>query len=146
MTLKPDYLEAHCNLAGALAQTGRPQEAIEHYERALAINPNYPEAHNNLGAVLDQTGRSQEAIEHFKQALQLRPDYISACDNLALAYANMHRSSEAIAAARKAIELARSQGQTAQAMQIEDWLNSYQAGKPDVPNTSPPSKSTSPQH
>jgi hypothetical protein len=56
----------------------------------------------------------------------------------------MGQSSEAVAAAKKALELARSQGRTAQAKEIEDWLNSHRSGLPDHPNTPPPSK-TDPQ-
>ena len=84
-----------------------------------------------------QAGRPGEAIEHFQQALRLKPQFTDAYYNLALAYAGMHQSSEAVAAAGKALELARSQGQTALARQIEDWLNSYSAGQPD-PRKMPP--------
>jgi protein O-mannosyl-transferase len=144
LTLKTDYPEAQNFLGSALLKTGRPQEAIEHFQEALRLKPDYTEVCNNLGVTLLQTGRPQDAIEQFKRAVQLRPDYINAFFNLALAYADMRQSSEAVAAAQKSLELARSAGQTNIAKQIEDWLNSYRAGLPDLPDAPSASKSTIP--
>jgi tetratricopeptide (TPR) repeat protein len=134
LRLSPDSIEAHKNLGAILAQTGRHEEAIEHFQQALRLDPVNSEVHNSLGRALANTGRLQEAIEHFEQALRLNHHSINAYYNLALAYAGMKRSSEAIAAAQKGLELARSQGQTAVAKQIEDWLNSYRAGLQGVQN------------
>ncbi len=84
-----------------------------------------PQVQNNLGNALVDAGRLPEAIEHYEQALRLKPDYVKAYSNLALAYAQTNRPDQAVAAAQKAIDLARSQGQTALAKQLEDWLKSY---------------------
>ncbi len=126
--LKPYYPDAYNNLGNALTYLGRTGEAIEQFQEALRLKPNYADAHNNLGVVLVQTGKLQEALDHIKQAVKIKPDYLNAYKNLALVYATMHQSSEAVAAAQKALEIARSKEQTAQAMQIENWLNSYRAG------------------
>ena len=75
--------EAHNNLGVALAQVGRVQEAIGHFEQALRINPDFAEAHYNLGVALAQVGRVQEAIGHFEQALRLKPDFTEAQNKLA---------------------------------------------------------------
>ncbi|MGA2059858.1 MAG: tetratricopeptide repeat protein [Thermoguttaceae bacterium] len=144
LKLKPDYADAHNNLGNAFTDQGRVQEAIEQFEQALRIKPNYSDAHNNLGVVLVQTGKLPEAIEHFKQALQFKPDYINAYTNLALTYSMLHQPSQAVAAAQKALEIARSQEQAEQATRIENWLNSYRAGAPDVPNPPSPSKTAAP--
>ncbi len=144
LRLKPNYPEAQNNLGITLSQMGRWREAIQHFLQALRLNPNYPEAHYNMGNVLVQTDRPGEAIEHYRQALRLRPDFSNAYYNLALAYARVHQSTEAIAAAQTALKLAQSQGRTAQAKQIEDWLNSYRASLPEFPSAPPPYKSDSP--
>jgi tetratricopeptide (TPR) repeat protein len=135
LRLKPGFAEAHFNLGNAFLSLDRLPEAIEHYRQALALKPGFAQAHNNLGGSLVKAGRPGEAIEYFQQALRLRPQFTDAYYNLALAYAGVHQSSEAVAAAGKALELARSQGQTALARQIEDWLNSYSAGQPDSRKT-----------
>jgi tetratricopeptide (TPR) repeat protein len=127
-----------------LSNTGRLREAIEHYEQVVRLKPDYVDAHNNLGIVLARTGRSREAIEHFEQALRLKSDYLQAYYNLTLTYAYIGRPAEAIATARKALEVARSTGQMVQAKRFEDWLNSYSAGLPNVPNASPASEIPTP--
>ena len=69
----------------ALAGLGRIDEAITHYQRALAINPDYPEAHINLGIALAGRGRIDEAMAHYQKALAIKPDYAEAHYNLGVA-------------------------------------------------------------
>jgi protein O-mannosyl-transferase len=132
LLLNHDYTEAHNNLGVALVETGERQEAIEQYRQALRLNPDYIEAHNNLGVALVDAGRPQEAIEQYRQALRLNPDFTIFYCNLALAYAKAQQPSEAIGAAQKGLKIAQSTGQASLAKQIEDWLNSYRAGLPDI--------------
>ena len=126
---------------------GRHQEAIEHYEQALRLESRLRRCPQQPGA---RTGPIQAACERRSnitgRALRLKPDSITICNNLALAYANMQQSTEAIAAAQKALELARSQGQTEMAKQIEDWLNAYRVKLSKLPNASPSSGSNRPAH
>jgi protein O-mannosyl-transferase len=129
LAIKEDNPRIHNSLGNVYQAASQYQQAMEHYSRALQLKPDFPEAHNNLGGIMANDGRFQEAIGHFKMALQYRPDYVTACNNLALAYASLGQSSEAIATARKALDLARSQGQTAQVRQIEDWLKKYQGAE-----------------
>jgi protein O-mannosyl-transferase len=131
LVLKPDFVDAHLNIGVALANTGRPQEAVDHFEKAIKLRPNYAEIHNHWAATLFKMGRTQEAIDHYNQALSLKPDMVEAQFNLAVAYAKMRQSSQAIAAAQRALDLARSQGQTALAEQIENLLNNYRANLPN---------------
>jgi protein O-mannosyl-transferase len=131
--LEPDHPESEYNLGVALNKIGRPQEAVDHFEKAIKLRPNYAEVHNHWAATLFKMGRPQEAIDHYNQALSLKPDLLEAQFNLAVAYANMRQSSQAIAAAQRALDLARSQGHTAFAKQIENWLNTYRANLPNLP-------------
>ncbi len=73
---------------------------------------------------------SKKPSPHYQQSINLNPDYLEAYTNLVTAYVQVHRSAEAIAVAQKALALARSQGQTAAAQQIEAWLNSNRAAPP----------------
>ncbi len=57
-------------------------EAIEQYERALAIEPEHPAIHRNLGILLAQLGRNEEAILHLRKVLQLVPNEPSARETL----------------------------------------------------------------
>ena len=62
---------AHLNLGHALADAGRPQEAIPHFREALRLKPDYAEAHYNWGVALDTAGRPAEARIHYERAVHL---------------------------------------------------------------------------
>src|SRR5262249_28096955 len=81
LALKPDA-EAHNDVGNACAMLEKHQQAIEHYEKALAVTPGFPAAHNNLGNALTTVGRHEEAVVHLRQALALMPDYPEALSNL----------------------------------------------------------------
>jgi len=57
-------------------------EAIEQYEKALAIEPEHPAIHRNLGVVLAELGRNEEAIPHLRKALELVPNEPTARETL----------------------------------------------------------------
>ena len=67
----PAYPDAHVNLGNALFVSGRPGEAVGHYEKALALRPDLLEPRNNLGLALVATGRPAEAVPQFEAALGL---------------------------------------------------------------------------
>ena len=92
----PSAWVAHNNLGLALAQAGRIQEAIAHYEQALRINPSCAEAHYNLGNVFFQEGKINDAIGHYEQALRIKPDDIEAHYNLGNVFLQEGKISEAI--------------------------------------------------
>lgn len=96
---------AHNNLAIALADQGRLDEAIGHTQRALALRPNYAEAENNLGHQLTRAGRATEAIAHLERALALQPGYAEAHNNLGTALMALGRTSEGLARFREAIRV-----------------------------------------
>ncbi len=127
----PNYADAYNNLGNAYKSLGQYQLAIEQYKKALSLNPDLPETYNNLGVALVQIGRPEEAIQHYRHSLRYKPGIAMVYFNLALAYAEMRQPGAAMAAAQKALDLARSQGLTDQARQIEDWMKDYQrtAGK-----------------
>jgi tetratricopeptide (TPR) repeat protein len=87
---------AHNNLANALTETGRVDEAIEHYHLALQKDPLEPEGiHNNMGLVLAGIGRQQEAVEHYSEALQINPNYADAHNNLGVVLARQGKTADA---------------------------------------------------
>jgi Flp pilus assembly protein TadD len=74
------------DMAAAQADTkeanARFAEAIEQYEKALAIEPEHPAIHRNLGILLSRLGRTEEAIPHLRKVLQLVPNEPSARETL----------------------------------------------------------------
>jgi tetratricopeptide (TPR) repeat protein len=141
LTHNPDNYIAHNNLANQLLAAGHTDDAVEHYEQAVALNHDYVAAHFNLGNVLAESGRCREAIGHYEEALRLDPDYPEAYANMASAYALLGQSAEALAAAQKGLDIARSTRQTAATERIAAWLAAYRATLPDAHAAAPNSES-----
>ncbi len=70
LELKPDFAEAHYNLANALSDQGKLEEALAGYRRALELKPDYAAAHCNLGHVRKELGDLSGADASFRAALQ----------------------------------------------------------------------------
>src|SRR5690349_12196918 len=49
LTIAPNVPIFQANIAEMYRRVGNPQAAIQHGQRAIALNPNYADAHNNLG-------------------------------------------------------------------------------------------------
>jgi protein O-mannosyl-transferase len=101
----PGCWMAHNNLAIALGDAGRPDEALSHYEAAIRLKPDYAEAENNFGYALNQLNRAADALPHLQRALALQPRYAEAQNNLGAAYMQLGRVAEGIAAFTAATEL-----------------------------------------
>ncbi|MEE8532402.1 MAG: tetratricopeptide repeat protein, partial [Alphaproteobacteria bacterium] len=86
------------NLGNALRGLGRYDDAIAHYEKALAIRPDYAAARIDLGVALQEQGRLSAAIEQYERALTLESNYAEAYRNLGIAYLELGRHEKARAA------------------------------------------------
>jgi tetratricopeptide (TPR) repeat protein len=78
LRLRPDYAEAHNNLAVLLRARGEQVEAARHYQEALRFRPDYPDAHSNYASLLAERGSVSGAADHYREALGLRPDSVDA--------------------------------------------------------------------
>jgi tetratricopeptide (TPR) repeat protein len=94
------------NLGTALQEAGRPNDAIDHYRRALTLRPGYAPALNNLGTALRAAGRASEAIAIYDQAIAARPADESAYVNKGNALMAVGRTTEAVTAFRQAVAVA----------------------------------------
>ena len=62
---------AETNLAYALWEFGRTEEALEHAERAVEIDPRFAEAWYNRGFFLNERGLNEDALNAFDNAVRL---------------------------------------------------------------------------
>jgi tetratricopeptide (TPR) repeat protein len=99
-----NYL-AHCNLAEALLQKGKVDEAIAHYQKVLQIKPDCAQAHYDLAIALRQIGKVDDSIAQYQNALQIYPDYAEAHNNLAEALLQKGRADEAITQYQKILQI-----------------------------------------
>jgi superkiller protein 3 len=74
LRLDPDFMEARTDLGAFHAQANRPEEALEQYDQALALEPNLALLHSNKAAALVMLGRWEEAEQAARRALQLDPE------------------------------------------------------------------------
>ena len=89
--------EIHYNLGVQAQQSGRIQEALSEYQRALELDPDNADARNALGILLHVSyRRPAEAIEHYQKALEVRPNFSEAKTNLANVYLDQGQYDEAI--------------------------------------------------
>jgi Flp pilus assembly protein TadD, contains TPR repeats len=73
----------------SLAQSGRYEEAITSYDKALAINPNYVNALYNKGRALNNLGKYQEAITYYDKLLALVANDVDTLNNKGVAEASL---------------------------------------------------------
>ncbi|MCP4594008.1 MAG: tetratricopeptide repeat protein [bacterium] len=82
---RPLNYRAHSNLAGALIDADRLEEAVVHCTLALQLRPDHMRARANLALVRKRQGRLDEAIDHYNEALTHRPRNSGLHHNLAIA-------------------------------------------------------------
>lgn len=67
----PGFSDAHNNLANALLQEGKLQDALDHYQLALRAAPRSAKINYHLAVTQAKLGDLPQAIRHFQQALEL---------------------------------------------------------------------------
>ena len=68
-------LEALSNRATTLHDLSRFDEALESYDRALAVRPDNAEVHCNRGNTLYELNRYEEALASYERAITLKPNF-----------------------------------------------------------------------
>ncbi|MCL5074461.1 MAG: tetratricopeptide repeat protein [Chloroflexi bacterium] len=71
--------------------------ALEHLQKALAIDPTYAPAYDRRGAIYQRQGNGEEAIAEYQQALSLAPGEASFRCHLAGLYLHLGRVAEGLA-------------------------------------------------
>ena len=90
LRVKPNHARAHYSLAVDEYLTGRPLDAVPHFEQVLVLEPGNvllaANSHLLLGKILMHVaGRLPEAVRHLQEAVRLRPDDAEARDALGVA-------------------------------------------------------------
>jgi len=96
-TLGASAYEAHVSLGRTLAGKARLEEALAHFEAALAANPSAIDVERDLAHVLVDLGRLDDAVTHMRHIVQVRPDVAAARVELALLLTKQGQFDAAIA-------------------------------------------------
>jgi len=94
--LNPNLADSHAWLGLTLILSGRYQEAILEFEKAIRLNPIPPSWYlHNLGLAYFRTGRYEEGIRECEKAVRQKPDSLYARLELAAVYSLSGRDEEA---------------------------------------------------
>ena len=88
------------------AGTGRAEQALLDFQKAVDRDPRNPEAYRERGEALERLERFAEAEASYRKAIELRPDLWSSWNYLGAFYMNRNRFADAEAAFRKALDRA----------------------------------------
>jgi len=109
-TLKPTasvdegHARAWLSLAHVL-ENSKPDQAIEAYKQAAALEPKDPEPHISAGLLLEKENRFADAEQEYKQALAIDPSSSDALTGLGNIYMRGQRFADADPILRKLIEM-----------------------------------------
>jgi protein O-GlcNAc transferase len=78
-------INSHLIQAYAYQKEGKLDDAISHYQHAIALSPDDVTAYLCLGSVYLQQGEFENAIGHFQTAIQVQPYHAEAHNSLGLA-------------------------------------------------------------
>jgi tetratricopeptide (TPR) repeat protein len=93
---------AHLNLGNTYRNSGRIQQAIAEYKKAMELRPGYLEAMSNLAGMYRQQGRIDEAADLLERALRTYPENAELHSNLGALRVGQKRFDEG----KKELELA----------------------------------------
>jgi len=104
----PVLFELNYHLANASARLGKTDQAVIHYQAALA-QPVFPilklGAYNNLGSLLLEAGEAEMAQRPFMAAVSIDPSFVKGYYNLGMALKAQGNFNDAIKAYERAIQL-----------------------------------------
>ena len=98
---------AYNDIALCRIELGETDDALELFNKGIAVEPDYATIHHNKGWFLSKLGRHEEAMESLRRALEIEPDRAVTYENLANAFERLGLFDEALAAYRKALVLIR---------------------------------------
>ena len=103
---EPSNADAHALLGVALISTGKPEEAVAMFEKALSLNPDSPGWYvGNLAVARLGAGQPEEAITMLREVLSRDPENAEVCRFLSWLLICEGRHEEALSLAKKAISL-----------------------------------------
>lgn len=93
------------NIAQVYLAMSAYAEAIEHYDKVIALDPDYSEYYNERGNILLRVGRLEEARADYLQAIRLSPPYQEVYTNLGQCYRRMGEFEKAVKCYERALDL-----------------------------------------
>jgi hypothetical protein len=96
---------AYNNRGLALKKLGRFDEAIEDFEKTIALDPSMNKAYNNLGVLYLNAGLFEKSIGYLNKSIAIDPTYVESYNNRGAFYAYTGQYERALEDFNKAIQL-----------------------------------------
>ena len=120
---EPDSQAAWRDLGNAYYDGDMPQQAIEAYDRALALIPDDADVLNDQGAMYRQKGDFTRALANFEKALKIAPYNLESLYNVGYVNAfDLNRMDKALKAWQRYLELDRT---SETARQVQGFIERY---------------------
>ncbi len=101
----PQEKQFHSELGLVYDGRRKYSEAIEEYERALALDPNFGVVLNQAGYTYAQIGNFEKAIQYLERYASINPGQANPIDSIAEIYFRMGKFDEAKAKYQEALEI-----------------------------------------
>ncbi len=101
----PEDFWINVELANALREEKKAEEAVSYYRAALAVRPGTAAIHNSLGVAMSDQGKLTEAVAEYQKAIELDPKFAIPHTNLGGALYRQGKRAEGISEFQMAIEL-----------------------------------------
>ena len=101
----PREKQFHAELGAYYYSRGKYPEAIEEYEKALALDPNFGYAINAAGYSYAAVGEFEKAIQYLERYAAVNPGQANPIDSIAEVYFRMGKFDEAKAKYQEALEI-----------------------------------------
>jgi tetratricopeptide (TPR) repeat protein len=105
LTIDSEHVPARCNMAEILILKGKPIDALQHAELALAANRCFANAWAVRGWALSDLNRIPESLYALEHALKLSPANPSIHNNRGVALAKLNQQEAALRCHERALEL-----------------------------------------
>ena len=94
---------AHADLAKAYQELGLHPQAVQEYEKAIALAPRFPDLHCNLARCFMEAGDGDRARGALERALEIHPAYVDALVQLGLLNYQSREMGQAVSTWEKAL-------------------------------------------
>jgi tetratricopeptide (TPR) repeat protein len=104
--LRPDFAQAHYNLAALCMEQKRDGSAMKHYREAIRYDSGFTDAYIALAQLYGKLSITEKALPLFEEAMRRKPNNYGLMMEYATILQDGGRSEEALEIATKALELA----------------------------------------
>lgn len=87
---------AYCKLGEAYLKKGKTKEALDCFQKTLAIQPGFAYAHLHVGTIMASQGNPDKAEEHYLAAIRSRPVFTEAYSRLGRLLLDEGKTEEAL--------------------------------------------------